>query len=280
MPQPQFNQLGLLSEAKRAAEGLPECPTCGDYRIEVEAFGRRFKVRALCPHQAEARDKAEAERDRAGAQLRWVRSVWAVFGEAHLVREKPKHPQGSLECERYANTWEDRKAAGHGLYLFGGVGVGKTTALRLVLGELVEQHQARVLVVSQSELLEVARDFTGERATKAQALAQTADLLMLDDLGQGRLSRWGADVLWRLLEARRGAGLPVVSTSNLAPPDLEARWTRDLQGGKDALTAEEARLEVERITSRLLDGCDVVQMQGEDRRAQGGVVWMESRRKK
>lgn len=279
MSKPQFSQLGILADARRAAGNLPICPTCGEFWVEIEAFGIRRKVRALCPCQAKARDAEEVERDRAGAQMRWMRSVWAVFGQAHLVREKPGHPQVVEDCARYVETWEARKAEGQGLYLWGGVGTGKTTAMRLVLGELVERHQARVLVVSQSELLEVARDFTGERASKAQNLAQVADLLLLDDLGQGRLSRWGSDVLWRLLDTRRDAGLPVLATSNLAPPDLEGRWTRDLQGGKDALTADEARLEVERITSRLLDGCDVVQLQGDDRRAQGGVVWMDTRRK-
>lgn len=271
--------LEAIRDAAKAAAGLPECPVHGAYTTRHQVLGVWRTLRTMCPCQEAAHAEREAEARRASALTEWTRQVWGVLGEPALVRQVPGFPQAVEACGAYVATWHERKASGQGLYLWGGVGVGKTTALRHALHELTERHQARVLCLSQPELAEVSRDFQGDRAKRAVALVQLADVLLLDDLGTGKLSRWGADVLWRCVEARRAHGLPILSTSNLDPAGLQARWARELAQGVDGLGPEQGDVESDRIVSRLLEGCDVVELKGEDRRVQEGVVWLSDRRK-
>lgn len=85
----------------------------------------------------------------------------------------------------------------------------------------------------------------GDRQTAAEA--ETADLLLLDDVGAASVSDWSRSRLFALLDARWTQGLPTIVTSNLSQKRL----------------AEHIG---ERATSRLGQHLTVVTLTGRDRR--------------
>lgn len=147
-----------------------------------------------------------------------------------------------------------------GLYLSGPFGRGKSALLadtlrRLVLaaGEADGYRRAGVLTgrfTTGSGLLETLRPHFGELwrepANTATAFA-IVTVLAIDDLGAERLTDWGADRLFGIINARHNAPRPTLVSSNLSLSELAARWNE--QAGNQA---------GDRIVNRLLESCDVI----------------------
>jgi len=107
------------------------------------------------------------------------------------------------------------------LYLYGGVGAGKTwvgvgcLARVLVTGLYLP---ADCMFVSERMFLARVKDgFDGKDRANPAA---TVGLLLLDDLGASRLTDWGRNEIAGLVEARHAADLPTIITSNIDPDGL------------------------------------------------------------
>lgn len=146
------------------------------------------------------------------------------------------------------------------IYLFGDVGVGKSFAAALVYCRWPERRS--VMFSSYVELIntaieaersrEVTRTLDDGRViemTKGQWWKWLAEvsLLVIDEIGTGNAGEWRIEMLWQVLEKRKG--LPTLLTGNILLSDLESRF--------DA-----------RIQSRILEGHQIW-VTGADRRRQG-----------
>lgn len=139
-------------------------------------------------------------------------------------------------------------SASRGLMLLGRVGTGKSTIAGALAVELGAPFRAHFWPVGA--LLRALRDEirTPDRRPILDRIA-VRRVLVLDDLGAERATEWSKrEVIANLIAARYDAGQPVVITSNLNPQEVV-----DYLGD-------------ERLTSRLRQMVDIIEVSGPDRR--------------
>jgi DNA replication protein DnaC len=137
---------------------------------------------------------------------------------------------------------------GRGLYFAGDVGTGKTTLAMLVSGAAIRADRS-VAIYSTPRLLNMVRDTIGNGESTQQLLDKlaTVDLLHLDDVGAENTSDWVLEQLYSIVNARYEDERSTIITTNLMPPEL----------------AEQIGA---RTASRLVEMCQLVPVEGEDRR--------------
>lgn len=157
------------------------------------------------------------------------------------VNDVPKHISDSFK-----NIRETRR----GMYIHGEVGTGKThTAFGLL--HLAEEMKLRAKIWNTSELFaEIKRDFDRDRWNKnhtAEDLREYKGVLILDDFASEKPTEWLIDQLYLIINARYNEMLPIVFTSNLNVQEVAEKLG-------------------DRVTSRIVEMCDIVPMNGEDKR--------------
>jgi DNA replication protein DnaC/primosomal protein DnaI len=158
---------------------------------------------------------------------------------------------------------------GRNIYIYGGVGSGKTGLAWSLLRARVQearydweeseaQYPAFANVV---ELLDQAKAAMrdGDGGTPIRSL-YASSLLVLDDLGAERPTDWTRDAIHALVQHRHASDLPTIVTSNYAPSALARRLGHD-----DPLIGK-------RIVSRLTENCIKVKLDRPDLRVKVRVV--------
>jgi DNA replication protein DnaC len=162
-------------------------------------------------------------------------------------------------------AWVDRYHAGAAtcgsMLLFGPTGVGKTweafgavrgavTPRRMPSGDERHGHAwtpDRWQYVTYSGLNDELRPRDNGKHRDVMDTYQRVPLLLVDDLGAGKVTDWTADTTYRLIDSRWAHCRPTIFTTNLPPAELTA-----VLG--------------DRIVSRLAGMCVRVSLKGVDRR--------------
>lgn len=162
-----------------------------------------------------------------------------------------------LDFEPRAGTKAAREAAGRvlgggdkGVVYVGEPGRGKTHLLTRLGERFIAEKQRRVAYMTLAELLEdIRRSFDGAPREALYMRAETADVLILDDIGAEKATEWSQERVTLLLDSRirTGRGLLLAGT-NMMPDE----WSEQI--GK-------------RAASRMLEMAEVVQVEGPDHRA-------------
>lgn len=113
---------------------------------------------------------------------------------------------------RYCQKWPEMKKQNLGLYLYGGVGTGKTFAAACVANELTRQG-VPVLMASLVRMAN-ALGWGEERAVFLRSL-NAYDLLVMDDLGAQRGSDAMKEAVYQIIDSRYASGKPILVTTNL-----------------------------------------------------------------
>jgi DNA replication protein DnaC len=184
-------------------------------------------------------------------------SLYAAEADAEWLAERLQHRLQLIRDQRPARLrnrgelppaitgWGQRLIAGTAgnLILVGPTGSGKSWAAWEVLERAVAAGYAgRIVFASSAEWRETIAPPPDRDRLRRMA---EADVLVLDDLGSGRVGEWEKECLLGVVDERWANARPVVITSNLTS-------LREAVG--------------ERIASRLADGVTTVTLSGADRR--------------
>ncbi len=153
-----------------------------------------------------------------------------------------------------------------GLLFQGPPGTGKTHLAVAIAKALVRDKGARVLFYEQRDLLKTLQGTFDENASRRESEVlgpiQNVEVLVLDDLGAGRITPWTRDVMHDIIAYRYNNRLPLIMTSNHAPGEDAPASAGD--GPPAALTLND-RLGPA-LMSRLYEMCRIVSVRGDDYR--------------
>lgn len=181
------------------------------------------------------------------AITRWGRAVPPRYKRAESARP---------EVQSWADTVATDPESAGSVLLTGTTGTGKTYEAYGALRRIAEHGPARYQIIATT-----AVDMYGRmRPSPEDELRRLtrAPLLLLDDLGSGKVTEWTEEVTYRLINERYNACLPTIYTSNL-PADSRDREGR--RHGPDLITTLG-----ERIASRLAEDVQVIAFKGRDLR--------------
>jgi DNA replication protein DnaC len=119
----------------------------------------------------------------------------------------------------------------HGVYLYGPVGTGKSYAAAALIRKAVEQLAQNGELPSAAWVnipiaIQQTLSLFGKPGSDPSAIwdaAQTADILVMDDIGMEQPKEWIRTRLYVLVEHRLNNQLPTIVTSNLSQAQLGDR---------------------------------------------------------
>lgn len=141
---------------------------------------------------------------------------------------------------------------GKGLYLYGPTGTGKTHAAYAIYRILMENRVASRIVNSAVMLQDIKDDFKyGAKdpyyQSKFDSWVDFNGVLLIDDLGAEKITDWVLETFYTLINTRYENKRTTILTSNYNVEEIAARLG-------------------DRIASRMVEMCDVMKLDGNDRR--------------
>lgn len=205
-----------IQELIAAAKRLEQCAGCqgfcqhlGDHEYETVKISAEGKVTWWVPCPVEIRRRIE---------------------------EKLPAKYADKTFDDYEVTDDNRKAVGlahwfmehgngRGIYLSGGVGTGKTFLAVLIAKNFIERGDYVVFGTMPALLGQLKETFDNPQLSSQTVLRQfiNCDLLVLDDVGVGKLSAWNLDVLFQILNGRYERKTATVLTSNYSLGELASK---------------------------------------------------------
>lgn len=176
-------------------------------------------------------------------------NIPTAYAETTLENYEKRTVEGE-KAHAYMITLANDEST-QGAYIFGASGLGKTHLAIGLLKKMMERGNTGLFVVVP-ELMESLRRClreSGDDFGILQAL-YNVDCLVLDDLGAEKATEWVAERLYLVINQRYLSNRMTVITSNFEPDEIEERLGEQ---GK-------------RITSRVLEMCKIIQLNGEDYR--------------
>lgn len=231
------------------------CSFCGTEMLVSDFFeygGKMFALRyedCQCEGakaaREEERQKREAEEKRAAAE-KWERAL----SKANIPKKFKDAKTTRIDLT------EAVLSGGHGLYLYGTYGTGKTTMAAAIAVEALRRGMTALFISDQQIATKVRATYDGEGTEEGVFRElKRPDVLVIDDLGKINPTEWSVAMLYRVIEERDLGMKPCVITSNYTVDQLRRRLT--VNG--DCTTAEA-------IASRIHGTTDFVDFGGRDRR--------------
>lgn len=227
-----FADYKLQADEELNAERELICKKCGDRRY----FQRgSFIAPCLCQCQANAEMEKERQKELAVIQerLQSLRTV-SLLGERYkdasfdkLELHNEEYKVAVERCKRYCQNWEQVKAKGLGIYLYGDCGTGKTLLTACIGNALLEKGVA-VLFTSFLEIARVLKDKYSRNESELAFMKnlEQVDLLILDDIGTEVIVKstkeksWLQEKIYEIINGRYVQRKSTVFSSNERVLDL------------------------------------------------------------
>jgi DNA replication protein DnaC len=248
-------------------QSTSECPVCrGTGWKSIEVPGKANRVtRCECRLDARAARLLKAARIPARYEHCTLADFATDFTGAHRSL-----PGVRLAAGRFVEEYPLEKT---GLLLIGPIGTGKTHLAVGIIQELVRGKGVSCLFCDYRELLkEIQNSYNPSvQTTELEILRPVfeAEVLALDELGAVKPTEWVWDTVSHILNSRYNEKKTTIITTNF--PNLPPG---ELQAGRGSSATEAARYAArhetlgdritERMRSRVLEMCRVVQLDGAD----------------
>lgn len=262
-----MDRAGLITLEQARAAGLsfdePEPRTCPHCGAALDPLGAALAGKvawvsaAPCPCEGAAREREAEERRRAALAAKEE----AARREKALARAGIPRRYWAAEADRPEFAEYIASFAGNGgagLYIHGGVGVGKTHAASAMARLFAEAGYDVAFTTAKGMLERVKATFDAGGTEAAVARYAKCDVLVLDDLGKEDATEWSVGTVFSVLDMRYEDMRPTIVTSNYAPGALA-----------DRLARRGERVTAEAIASRISQTCRPVYLGGRDRRRRG-----------
>ncbi|MCL2036241.1 MAG: ATP-binding protein [Oscillospiraceae bacterium] len=140
-------------------------------------------------------------------------------GESLPAREVMRH--NFDYCKNYAENFH---LPGFGLLLTGRTGLGKTHLSLAIAGKVLEQGYNAIYGSALDFFRKVEDEHFGREKGNTMDSLQSAELLVLDDIGTEFTSSFYASVFYNLINSRMNYGNPTVISTNLSMEELKERY--------------------------------------------------------
>ena len=148
-----------------------------------------------------------------------------------------------------------------GLLFIGPCGVGKTHLSVAILNEVLSRHDSSARFVDEAELLRSLQHSYGRdsQSSEEELLRplRRAELLVWDDLGTGRPTDWVRETIHTIINYRYTNQRLTIFSSN---------WNLPEKSSVESLSRQPTLSDRigERLYSRVLEMCEIVEMKGPD----------------
>lgn len=232
------------------------CNTRKQCRIRLNIAGiidGERVVSCLCKCAEEARAAEQRERERQEFLLKCEKFRRMGFADEKMrnwtfANDDNKNATLTKAMLNYVANFDEFRAQGKGLLLYGSVGSGKTYAACEVANALIDRGHP-VLVTNFATLTNTLQEHFSSRQTYIDGLNRF-ELLVIDDLAAERDTEYMQETVYNIVDARYRMGLPMIITTNLSGTEIK---------NPDSISKE-------RIYSRILERCHPIEVKGADRR--------------
>lgn len=223
-------------------------------RLDRTATGKVILRTTDCPHAAETVAQRKVERLLAGCR------VPETFRAKSLSTFTVRMP-----WQRAALAAARAVAAGttRGLTLAGKTGTGKTHLAVALVNARVQLRRSAVFAKVPDLMADLRAGVRTEMTEAIVEQLRRVDLLVLDDLGAERITEFGLEQLYRVVDHRLTEGKPMVVTTNYTEPSMLSNRLNPKDMG-DGLVSYHGR----RIVSRLREATTWLVLDGDDVRTQ------------
>ena len=235
-------------------DGLLYCGKCHTPKqTRVVIFDRERTPFCICKCEVEKRDREEAERKRIEFEKQVKILRRAAFPDSNMqdwtfATDDRSNEKISTVARNYVENFGKMREDGKGLLFFGTVGTGKTFAAACIANALIDKGYP-VLMTNFSRIVDTAQGLFDGRQDYFDSFNRFP-LLILDDLKAERNTEYVQEIVYKVIDSRCRAGLPLIVTTNLTG--------KELQNPSDVSN--------QRIFSRLYEMCIPLEVKGDDRR--------------
>ncbi len=229
-----------------------ECPICHGTGFELKTRDDGILAAARC--RCELEDKNDRRLRAARIPQRYDHCTFEEF-----VADDPTQARAIEEARSWVDQWP---AVSYGLLFHGRPGRGKTH-LAVATARALVKKGAQVRFYEHRELLRALQETydAGSHLHESEVLGtvQDAEVLVLDDLGAGRITEWGRDVIHDIVAHRYNERKPLILTSSRT---LEERPEAKRPAGQRNLDRHMSLAERlgEALMSRIHEMCRIIEM--------------------
>lgn len=223
-------------------------------KVSYDEFGRKKSVCysngvefPIVYFEDMQRERAESATASAAGERKRHRECFSdgfkAYGNAHFNSLANGFDTNAVAVTRsYVESFEQTGAAGGGLLLYGGPGVGKTHLAACACNALLVRHRCKMTT------LQALEDDHYRIAAGLRRLLEY-DLVVIDDFGTERTTEMGRSNTFTVFNRLVGDGRPFIVTTCLDP--------------EKTMRLDKSR---ERVMGRIFQCCKLVEVSGPDRR--------------